>query len=75
MSGICVICKNLTKKEMLIDGKKLESCTCSVGKYDQNGLQGYYSLNSVIKQSKAIKTIQENCDSWDDALKGKDSPN
>jgi hypothetical protein len=29
------------------------------------------STSNVMKQTKKIKDIQENCDSWDDSLKGK----
>ncbi len=71
--GVCVICKNLEKIEIFYNGCKLEGCHCLAGKYDDGNLPGYYSLTMVIKQAKIIKEIQENCDSWDDSLKGKNS--
>jgi hypothetical protein len=71
MAGVCIICKNLSKKELLFDSKKLEGCRCLKGKYDKDGLEGFYSLTSVRKESKAIKEIEDNCELWDDALAAK----
>jgi hypothetical protein len=71
MAGKCIICGNLERKTIYFDDKELEGCRCIVGKYDRETMMGFYSLNIVAKSSKAVKEVEDKCDSWDDRLKPK----
>jgi hypothetical protein len=69
--GICVLCNNLVRSNISLDGKSSECYRCCVKKFDQENIQSFWSLTNVSKPCKTIKDIQEKCDSWDDRLKPK----
>ncbi len=67
----CVLCTQLEKKEFILDDKKVECAFCLKEKYNKDGQLGFYSMSNVLKSSKSVKEIEENCDCWDDRLKPK----
>lgn len=71
MAGKCILCNNLSGKTFKIDDKEYNCGYCSKGKYRNNGIESYFSMDKIIKSVKAVSEIEENCDSWDDRLKPK----
>jgi len=70
MAGKCIICGNLEEKDIAIEGKVLQVFHCKEGVYDGDA-PNYFYLKSVSRPCKAIKDFEDNCDKWDDRLKGK----
>ena len=71
MAGICVLCNNLEGKAIILNDEQIDCCRCKIGKYDKDGVEGFYSRMKVQKEVKSIKEIEESCDKWDDRLKAK----
>jgi len=69
--GICVLCNNLEGRKFVLDDRQIDGCVCSKGKFAKGGIESIYTIENVTKQSKSVKEIGENCDSWDDRLKPK----
>jgi hypothetical protein len=49
----------------------VEASHCVKAKFDKDGVCGYHSIEAILKPSKSVKEIEDNCDSWDDRLKPK----
>ena len=69
MAGICVLCNNLLGSEMILNDELYSTCRCSKGKFDNNGVQGFFSQKNVLKTCKSISEIQGKCEVWDDRMK------
>lgn len=71
MAGKCALCNNLEGLKFIIDDKMVEASHCVKAKFDKDGVCGYHSIEAILKPSKSVKEIEDNCDSWDDRLKPK----
>jgi hypothetical protein len=66
--GICVLCNNLEGRKLVLDGKVIDCCRCNKNKFDRDNLQSFYSLNTVVKNSKDVDKFGKECDQFDDRI-------
>ncbi len=71
MAGKCVLCNNLEGKKLIIDDEEFNGCRCIKGKFDKNGVDGFYSTKAILKPIKTVQEIEDDCADWDDRLKAK----
>jgi hypothetical protein len=71
VAGICVLCNNLSGDKLNLNDELFEVCHCIQGKFDKDGIKGYFTQKQTLKPCKSVAEIQDKCDKWDDRLKPK----
>ena len=71
MAGKCILCNNLEGKKIILNDEVIDCARCNIGKFDKDGVHGYFSISKILKSYKSIVEIEDECDKWDDRMKPK----